>query len=522
MTCPRCGTQLEAGARFCGACGTRLDAAPAPAPARPGGKNPDLAKTIVNNASSPAFPPVSTPVPPRPAAGGGVGVRAPAPAAAPAAPRAIPRPAPVAPAAPADPFLGKTLNNRYVVESKLGEGGFGSVYKGRQVVVGREVALKLLRPDMARDPNIVARFRREGAVACNLRDAHTITTYDFDQTPDGVLYIAMELLKGKSLHDVFHDEAPLPWDRVLRILEQMCTSLGEAHTQGIVHRDLKPENVYLENRQEHPDFVKILDFGIAKIVSGDIGGGDRSPQLTATGQTLGTLEYMSPEQLMGKQLDGRSDIYALGVVAYEMMTGQLPFPDAKGPADLIAAQLKKTPPPPSQVRPEMRIPPGVDQVIFKMIEKSRDKRFSDVAVMRQACLEVLATGGQPSALAAPVVAPAAHGSAPAPSAAPSAAAAKTPVPRAQTPLPVPPQMGAAALMAAPNPPPQMVPMHSSAPRVNPMQPQMQPMAMAQAVRAPSTREALAASKGASRLWLWILLGAAIAGGTGAAVYFLAR
>ncbi|MEJ7603753.1 MAG: serine/threonine-protein kinase, partial [Kofleriaceae bacterium] len=126
----------------------------------------------------------------------------------------------------------------------------------------------------------------------------------------------------------------------------MCSSLAEAHSQGIVHRDLKPENIYLESRPGNPEFVKILDFGIAKVSRGD-SIDPQSPQLTATGQTLGTLEYMSPEQLMGKPLDGRSDVYALGVVAYEMITGRLPFPDAKGPAGLITAQLKQTPQPPS-------------------------------------------------------------------------------------------------------------------------------------------------------------------------------
>src|SRR5262249_33831937 len=278
-----------------------------------------------------------------------------------------------------DPFIGTVLNNRYLVETKLGQGGFGAVYKGKQTIVGREVALKVLHPDMARDPNLVARFRREGAVACNLRDAHTVTTYDFDQTPDGVLYIAMELLTGRSLHDIFYDEAPLPWRRVLKVIEQMCSSLGEAHRQGIVHRDIKPENIYLEDRPGYTDYVKVLDFGIAKIIRGDIGGGGpQQPQLTATGQTLGTLEYMSPEQLMGKQLDGRSDIYAMGVLAYELMVGPLPVPDAQGPAELIGAQLKKTPPAPSVALPTGNIPPTVDAVVLRMLEKDRTRRYQDV------------------------------------------------------------------------------------------------------------------------------------------------
>src|SRR5690606_6453212 len=189
------------------------------------------------------------------------------------------------------------------------------------------------------------------------------------------LYIAMELLEGKSLHQVFHEQAPLEWKRMFKILIEMCSSLAEAHAQGIVHRDLKPENVYLETRPGNPEFVKILDFGIAKVMRGD-SIDPQSPQLTATGQTLGTLEYMSPEQLMGKQLDGRSDVYALGVVGYELLTGRLPFPDAKGPAALITAQLKQTPKPPSQANPAGNIPAGVDRIILKTLEKNKDNRFA--------------------------------------------------------------------------------------------------------------------------------------------------
>jgi serine/threonine-protein kinase len=285
-------------------------------------------------------------------------------------------------------YIGQTLNNRFKVESKIGEGGFGAVYRGVQLATGRKVALKLLHPDMTKDENLVARFRREGMVLCNLRDAHTITTYDFDQTPDGTLYIAMELLEGRSLHQIFHEQAPLEWKRMFKILFEMCSSLAEAHAQGIVHRDLKPENVYLESRPGNPEFVKILDFGIAKVMRGD-SIDPASPQLTATGQTLGTLEYMSPEQLMGKQLDGRSDVYALGVVAYEMITGRLPFPDAKGPAGLITAQLKQTPTPPSQANPKSGLPQAADVVILKCLAKDKNNRYPDVTALAAAIQELL-------------------------------------------------------------------------------------------------------------------------------------
>jgi len=363
MNCPSCNTPLEPNARFCGVCGYRLQVKAAAGAGRPGGGGARPAPRPVTPAGGAALKAVPTPKP-----------------------KAKPRPIPKGD----EIYINQVLNNRFKVESKIGEGGFGAVYRGVQLATGRKVALKLLHPEMTKDENLVARFRREGMVLCNLRDAHTITTYDFDQTPDGTLYIAMELLEGKSLHQLFHEQAPLAWKRMFKILTEMCSSLAEAHAQGIVHRDLKPENVYLETRPGNPEFVKILDFGIAKVMRGDTID-PQSPQLTATGQTLGTLEYMSPEQLMGKALDGRSDVYALGVVSYEMITGRLPFPDAKGPAGLITAQLKQTPIPPSQANAKVSLPQAADRVILKCLEKDKNNRFADVSALAAAVNEVLAS-----------------------------------------------------------------------------------------------------------------------------------
>jgi tRNA A-37 threonylcarbamoyl transferase component Bud32 len=463
---------MEPAARFCGVCGHRLDG-PAPAgsagssPAKPkaapvatlvapgGGagaaKNPRLAAAQAKAAAAAsAVGPMGAPV-------GGAAAAVPAapqvPKASPTDPTAPPRPSPMAlaasgqspkavaaavaarPKSPSEMYLGQVLNNRFRIESKIGEGGFGAVYRGVQLATGRKVALKLLHPEMTKDENLVARFRREGQVLCNLRDAHSITTYDFDQTADGTLYIAMELLEGKSLHTVFHNEAPIEWRRMVKILTEMCSSLAEAHAMGIVHRDLKPENIYLESRPGNPEFVKILDFGIAKVMRGDGSMDPQAPQLTATGQTLGTLEYMSPEQLMGKQLDGRSDVYALGVLAYELMTGQLPFPDAKGPAGLITAQLKQTPKAPSVVRPAGGIPAAVDALILRCLEKDKNNRFADVSAVAAASNEVLAAyaeasspgirmpavGGAATTLPAPVAAPVVPAAAPVHVAPPGAA-----------------------------------------------------------------------------------------------------
>jgi serine/threonine-protein kinase len=286
--------------------------------------------------------------------------------------------------------VGKVLNQRYKVLKKIGEGGFGSVYQGEQLQMGRPVALKVLAPVSARDPALVERFKREVKAACNLRDPHTIITYDFDQADDGLLYMAMELLTGQSLYAVMRRVGPVDPLRAVRILRQVCTSLAEAHQQGIVHRDIKPENIYLEDRPGNSDFVKVLDFGIAKIIGDNPAG--QGPRLTATGQTLGTLEYMSPEQLMGRPLDGRSDIYALGIVAYEMLTSKLPF-SGKEPAAMIKAHLSEVPLVPSRSRPvgAPPAPEALDQLILQMLAKSRDDRPARIELVAEV-LDAIALG----------------------------------------------------------------------------------------------------------------------------------
>jgi serine/threonine-protein kinase len=266
--------------------------------------------------------------------------------------------------------------------------------------MGRTVALKVLHARMAKDPQVIGRFKREAQASSLLRAPHTVQVYDFDQSPEGIMYLAMELLQGQSLHSALKDGGAIEPIRCAKILDGIADSLGEAHGQGIVHRDIKPENIYLEPRPS-PDFVKVLDFGIAKIVSGD-GLQQSGPALTAAGQTLGTLEYMSPEQLMGAQLDGRSDLYALGILAYEMVTGALPFP-AKTPGEMITAHLKTVPAPPSKKIPA--VPPLLDQIILRLLEKNRDKRFKDTAELRTELARVVAgERGTAVALAAPAAA----------------------------------------------------------------------------------------------------------------------
>ena len=278
-------------------------------------------------------------------------------------------------------LVGHTINGRYRVEDRIGEGGFGTVYRGVQIQMERECALKVLHPKMARDQQVVGRFRREAQAASVLKDGHTVQIYDFDQTPDGIFFLAMELLHGRSLH---HDMnlGPIPVKRVAWILDGIADSLGEAHRHGIVHRDIKPENVFLETRGQDSDFVKVLDFGIAKLTgTSSSEGGVRGPALTAAGQTLGTLEYMSPEQLMGLELDGRSDLYAIGILAYEMLIGELPFV-CKTSGEMITAHLKTQPPAPSRTAPELAIPPLVDAVVLRLLEKDRNRRYLSTAELQ--------------------------------------------------------------------------------------------------------------------------------------------
>ncbi len=412
MKCVKCGTLLEAGARFCGGCGTQQPGAVIPQAAvrtgaktlfqGGGGANVDQAvaqakaKAAAKEDLGTAATIAPTPYTPAPSAAS-VAMKSPATpapmaAAQSAAQAAIQSIMPkTAPKKDDGDLRGKTLNNRFLVEEKIGEGGFGTVWRARQTQMDRVVALKVLHPRMAKDPQVVGRFKREAQASSHLRAPHTVQVYDFDQTPEGLMYLAMEMLAGQSLHAILTTEGKFAPLRMARIMDGIAESLGEAHQNGIVHRDIKPENIYLEP-QPSPDFVKVLDFGIAKIVSGD---GVKGPQLTAVGQTLGTLEYMSPEQLMGQQLDGRSDIYALGIMAYELMCGRLPF-DAKTPTEMITGHLKTVPPPPSKFVPA--IPPELDAIVLRCLEKSRDKRWADTAALRAALASLLSgqASGKPA------------------------------------------------------------------------------------------------------------------------------
>jgi serine/threonine-protein kinase len=275
-----------------------------------------------------------------------------------------------------DPMIGQTLGGKYKVNRLLGEGGMGAVYEGEQQLgtTKRKVAVKTLHPHLSRDAKIKARFEREVGTIAELEHPNTIQVYDFGSTPDGILYIVMEFLQGKSLADLLEKEGAMVPDRVAYILDQVCGSLEEAHGRGIVHRDLKPDNVVLVERAGKKDFVKVLDFGIAKRSKEE----DKNEQkLTQQGMVLGTPPYMSPEQFTGRPIDARSDIYSLAVMAYEMITGRLPF-QADTAWEWATQHMTATPIPMEASAEGMRAPPAMRAAVQRAMAKSPDERFQTV------------------------------------------------------------------------------------------------------------------------------------------------
>ncbi|MES1173811.1 MAG: serine/threonine-protein kinase [Myxococcales bacterium] len=274
--------------------------------------------------------------------------------------------------ATADPMIGQLIGGRYRITGVLGEGGMGIVYVGEQQMGStvRKVAIKTLHQHLSKDPSVLARFHRECGTVAQLEHPNTIKFYDFGSTADGTLYIAMEFVHGKPLADAIQ-QGPMAPERVIKIMRQVCGALDEAHMQGIIHRDLKPENIILADRAGESDFVKVLDFGIAaRTESADAA---KEQKLTQQGMVLGTPPYMSPEQFTGKALDSRSDIYSLGVMAYEMLAGRLPF-DADTPWQWATQHMTVQPIPFEVSAPAKNIPDGMRKAILRALSKHKEDR----------------------------------------------------------------------------------------------------------------------------------------------------
>ncbi len=300
-----------------------------------------------------------------------------------------------------DPMIGAFVGERFLVSRKLGEGGMGVVYEAEQTAIDRKVALKVLHPHLT-DENLYARFRNEAASCSRLGHPNTITVYDFGKTETGSLYIAMEFIDGISLDDEIAKNGALDWRRAGKIGLQICGSLQDAHDNGIVHRDLKPENVMLSERGFDKDMVKVLDFGIAKIMEDD--GTDQRKALTKTGMVFGTPQYMSPEQVRGEKVDARSDIYSTGIILYQMLSGSLPF-KSETPMGVLTMHLLDTPPALVVANPAMSVPKGLEAVVLDALAKDPGDRPQSMKEMARRIQEVLS--GSTGLPAAPAAQPAA-------------------------------------------------------------------------------------------------------------------
>ena len=264
-----------------------------------------------------------------------------------------------------DPLIGTTIAGRYVIEDVIGEGGMATVYRARHQLVDRPCAVKVMNPALAMDQKVRERFRREAKSAQSLAHPNVIEIFDQGETENGTPYIVMELLSGRTLAELT-DKGPIPMPVALPIMIQMSRAIARAHDLGVVHRDLKPENIFITRRVDGTDLVKVLDFGIAR------SRGDT--RLTNAGELFGTPQYLAPERITGGDAGASVDLYACGVIFFEMATGQLPF-DAKDPTSFLLKHMKEKPPPPRQVDP--RVPERLDALVVQLLEKDPKLRPPD-------------------------------------------------------------------------------------------------------------------------------------------------
>ncbi len=274
-------------------------------------------------------------------------------------------------------LIGEVLDGRYKILDLVGEGGMGVVYKAEQEIIGRVVALKVLRREIVRDASQVKRFLTEAKAIASLTSANTVTLYDFGVTSDGLLYYTMELLEGRSLGQIIDQDGPVPYPRAAEIMRQACDSLGEAHDSGILHRDIKPDNIFVSPGRGGGDAVKVLDFGIAKLMGdGSLG------TLTQTGMICGTPAYLAPEQALGNPAGPSADLYSLAITLYEALAGVPPF-RATTAMKLLLQHINEAPPPVTDSNPDVMVPASFEDFLRKALAKEPDERFTSVDQFRE-------------------------------------------------------------------------------------------------------------------------------------------
>jgi eukaryotic-like serine/threonine-protein kinase len=285
---------------------------------------------------------------------------------------------------PGDPLIGKTLNEKYRIEERLGIGGMGTVYRARHVLIDRPVAIKVLNQRFVEDDAARARFEREAKAAGRLRHLNAVSVTDFGETAEGYVYIVMELLEGRTLREVVAKEAPLETARAVSIMLQTAAAVAAAHEAGVIHRDLKPANIFVTQRSDVPAVVKVLDFGIAKLAVESLE--DEEPKnLTQVGVMIGTPRYMSPEQCSGLPLTPAADVYSLGVIFYEMLSGSVPF-SGSSPLAIALKHSTDLPRPPREI--VMSIPEDLERLVLRALEKRPEDRPANAAEFRTELLTI--------------------------------------------------------------------------------------------------------------------------------------
>jgi serine/threonine-protein kinase len=299
-------------------------------------------------------------------------------------------------------LIGRTIAGKFHIESLVGEGAMGAVYRARQLALDKTVAVKVMHPHLQRDPQFAGRFNREARAASRLDHPNSVRVVDFGQEPDGLLYIAMEFVDGKDLLTVLREDWPLPAKRVASIVSQILAALSVAHEMGVVHRDLKPENLIVlrgtDDEGRPTDIVKVCDFGMAKVDKRGDPQRTESARLSTRGLVLGTPEYMSPEQGRGEALDARSDIYSVGVILYQLLTGTVPF-EASSAIAVVLKHVTEAPVPPSSRVPG--VDPRLEAVCLRALQKKPEARYQTAREMRAEVRAVESAGD--------VVAPSIHG-----------------------------------------------------------------------------------------------------------------